>query len=184
MAVRDREIRRARPGWEHDAVVPEERLRVSRPRCGNRCRADAILENEVPSDDPCDRFAKRRVRVGIRAPRDRYHRREFRVAERDEHTCEAGQKKRPDDARTGNGGSGADRRKNAAEHRAEADANEAGPSEHAPECGAARRPFAIVRLACEESADQRVQAILVGGAGSCESSMTRGRRSSSARSRA
>ena len=77
------EDRRADPGLRQvDAErVVEEGDHVARPADADRGRRDQVLEDEIPPDDPGDELAHRRVRVGVRAPRDGDHRRHLRVAE-------------------------------------------------------------------------------------------------------
>ena len=65
-----------------------------RPAHGHGRRAEHVLEHQVPADDPGDEFAERRIGVGVRAARDRDHRRELRVAQASEQARENGEDER------------------------------------------------------------------------------------------
>ena len=130
------DVRRLRPRRKDDADVREHVLKVVGERRGRGRERKAVLEDQIPADHPRDEFAERRVRVRIRAARDRDHGGKLRVAERDaeaheprEHVCD-------DDARAGSVRARADRREDAAEHRPQTDRGERRPSQDA----AQRRP--------------------------------------------
>jgi hypothetical protein len=53
-------------------------------------RRDRVLEDEVPSDDPCEQLAEGRVRVRVGAAGDRHHGRELGIAEPGERAREPG----------------------------------------------------------------------------------------------
>ena len=63
------------------AELFQERDEVSRPADRHRRRAEEILEDEIPPDDPGDELTHRGVAVRVRAASDRNHRGEFGVAE-------------------------------------------------------------------------------------------------------
>src|SRR5438876_6995697 len=72
--------------WRHfKAEQRRELLKVRRPPFGDCGRADGVLEDQVPADDPRKQLTKSCVRVGIGRARDRYHRRELRVTKRREY---------------------------------------------------------------------------------------------------
>ena len=156
-AVRNGEMRDARVLGKHEAVVAQKRLDVARPRRRDRRHADSVFEDEVPPDDPGHELAERRICIGIRAAGNRHHRCEFRITERHEHACEPGKQKRHDDAWTRDRRAHADRREDAAEHRAQAHAHEARQSEHALERGTTRAASAFDRLAREKPYGESVQ---------------------------
>ena len=172
-AVDDREMCDLCPFRQHDLVVREERLRVARPRRSDRRHADAVLEDQVPTDDPRHGLTERRVRIRVGATRDRHHRRELRVAERHEDARETRQQERHDHARARRDGPRADRREDAAQHRAEPHADEARPPEDASERRSPGGPRAVVGLSREQSRGERRQL-----AGSAAKSRTRGRKAS------
>ena len=68
-------------GRERDAEVAQQAHEVARPADRDGRRAERVLEDQVPADDPGDELARRRVGVGVGAARDRDHRRELGVAE-------------------------------------------------------------------------------------------------------
>jgi hypothetical protein len=69
-------------------------LEVVAPRDGDRHVAHRVLEDQVPPDDPRDQLAERGVRVRIRAPRLRNHRRQLGVAQAGEHAGQTEQHER------------------------------------------------------------------------------------------
>ena len=93
-ARRTRRARRAATAGQRHAERADEALHVARPRRGGRRDADPVFEDQIPADDPGDELAQRRIRVGIRAARDRHHRREFRITQRDEDAGQPGQRER------------------------------------------------------------------------------------------
>ena len=96
--------RRAIAGGEpirHRHPAVQQRLEVVAPRDRDRDVADGILEDQVPPDDPRHELAERRVRVRVRAPRLRDHRRELGVAEPSEAARGAQQEERQHERRTG-----------------------------------------------------------------------------------
>src|SRR5262245_38622705 len=64
-----------------ETEVTEYPIEVLAPCDGNRGGPDGVLEDQIPPDDPRNELAHRRVGIGVRAARDRNHRRELRVAE-------------------------------------------------------------------------------------------------------
>ena len=93
------------PGSQPDRQIDPESLqqRVEVVAPGNRDGdvAHGVFEDQVPADDPCDQLAKRRIRIGISAPRLRNHRRELGVAETGERARAAQQEKREHQRRAG-----------------------------------------------------------------------------------
>ena len=67
-----------RPRRKDDADVGEHVLKVIGERRRGRREREAVLEDQVPADDPRDELAERRVGVGVRAARHRNHRRRTR----------------------------------------------------------------------------------------------------------
>ena len=104
-----RDVRDTGPGRERQAEITAEALHVARPGCGGRAHADAVFEDQVPTDDPSHEFTERRVRVRIGAACHGHHRRQFRIAKRNEYAGQAGQRERGDDTRAGHVHAGADR---------------------------------------------------------------------------
>ena len=64
-------------------------------------RAERVLEDQVPADDPGDELAERRVSVGVGGACDRHARGELGIAERGEHARQARQDHGDDDCGTG-----------------------------------------------------------------------------------
>ena len=83
--------RRVRPLVRYSPAEPIQHAVGVRTPCDRHgCRTDCIFEDQVPSDDPSDKFTHRRVRIGVGATSDRNHGREFGIAESREcaaHTC-------------------------------------------------------------------------------------------------
>src|SRR5688572_26011153 len=90
--------------------IPSEKLEdlveVLAPRDGDGRGAYRVLEHEVPSDDPGDELAHRRVRVRIGTACDGNHRREFGVAQAGKRASDAGDDEPERDRRTGPVGDG------------------------------------------------------------------------------
>ena len=94
--------RRLRPaGGDGDAGSLQEVDEVPRPTDGDRRGAKHVLEDEVPTDEPGNELAERRIRIGVCAPRDRDHGRELRVAESCEQTAKPGEHERQGHGRAG-----------------------------------------------------------------------------------
>ena len=70
-----------------EADVVHQAAEIARPADGHRRRAERILENQVPADDPREDLADRRVGVGVGAAGDRHHRGELGVAEAGERAA-------------------------------------------------------------------------------------------------
>ena len=83
--------------WQIDADTMEEGTEVPRPPDSNCRRAEEILEHEIPSNDPRDELAERRVAIGVRASGNWNHRRELRVAQTGEEAAGSGEDERVDD---------------------------------------------------------------------------------------
>ena len=82
-----------------NAELVHERGEVAGPADRDRRRAEQVLENQVPADDPGDELAQRRVAVRVRAAGDRNHRRELRVAEPANRQPKPGEDEREHDGR-------------------------------------------------------------------------------------
>ena len=70
------------------------RFGITRESDRHRDIADHIFENQVPADDPGKNFAQRRIGIGIRAARNRNHRRQFGIAQSGKAARNRHQKKR------------------------------------------------------------------------------------------
>ena len=64
-------------------------------------RAEGVLEDEIPADDPRDELAERRVPVSVRGAGDRHRGRELRVAQAGKGARESREQHRQHDRRTG-----------------------------------------------------------------------------------
>ncbi len=64
----------------------------AKPNCHSHV-ADRIFQNQVPANDPRDQFAQSRVRIRIRAARNRDHRRQFGIAQSGKTAGDRHQKK-------------------------------------------------------------------------------------------
>src|SRR6185369_841656 len=82
---------------ETDAESFEQCVEVIAPRDRDGDVPNGILEDQIPSDDPRDEFAKRRVGIGVRTACLRDHRRKFRVAEGGKRARGPEQDKRKDE---------------------------------------------------------------------------------------
>ena len=91
----------------------EERVEVAAPADRDRGDRDAVLQDQVPADDPGDDLAERGVGVGVRAAGHRDRRRQLGVRQRGEHAGDRGQHERQDDRRTGDAGALADHHEDA-----------------------------------------------------------------------
>ena len=85
---------------------------MAAPSHSHRGRAEGIFQNQIPADDPRDQFAQRRVRVRIRAARDRNHRSKLGVTQPRKSAGNA-----REDERDHNRGSGKLRRGLARDHK-------------------------------------------------------------------
>src|SRR5215471_6597707 len=74
-------------------------LEMRRPAMRDHARGDGVLEDKIPSDDPRKELAERGVRICVRRPGHRRHRRELRVAERREHARKPRDDERQDQCR-------------------------------------------------------------------------------------
>ena len=74
---------------------------VAGPRGADRHRAERVLEDQVPADDPGDELAHRRVAVGVGRAGDRDHRRHLRVAHAGQRAEHAADHEAVHDARAG-----------------------------------------------------------------------------------
>ena len=89
--------------------VLDERAHVARPAHADRGRADQVLEDEVPADDPRDELAHGGVGVGVGATGDRDHGGHFGVAQAREGRRDGGDGERKGDGGPGVGRGGAAR---------------------------------------------------------------------------
>ena len=60
--------------------IPWKKPAVSAPTDGNGTGAEGIFEKQVPTDDPGNDFAQRRICIRVGAARNRNHRSELGVA--------------------------------------------------------------------------------------------------------
>ena len=103
--VNDRAGRRRERRREVDAdEVVQETREVAAPADRDRRRAERVLEDQVPADDPGEELAERRVAVGVGRAGNRHGRRELRVAEAGERRRDAREDHREHDGRAGVGG--------------------------------------------------------------------------------
>ena len=79
-------------------AASEERVEVAAPADGDRRDRYAVLEDEVPADDPGDDLAERRVRVGVRTARHRDRRGQLRIGQGGERARHGGEDEGQDDA--------------------------------------------------------------------------------------
>ena len=93
------------PAMASGSETPKQRvqqlLQVAAPAHGDRRDRHAVLEDQVPADDPRDELAERRVGVGVGRARDRDRRGQLGVAQRAEDAGDAGQREAEDDRRAG-----------------------------------------------------------------------------------
>ena len=154
-----RAIAGGEPVGERDAAA-EQRLEIVAPRDRDGHVADGVLEDQVPADDPGDDLAQRRIRIGVRAPGLRDHRRQFGVAEPGKRARRAGEHEREHQRGAGAGPHHMARRVDLARRRRSDRAEDAGADhradgEHDQVAGAERPEQAAValrrdRLALEE----------------------------------
>ena len=81
--------------------VAQQRVQVAAPAHGHDRDREAVLEDQVPADDPGHELAERGVGVRVGAAGDRDHRRQLGVGEGREHAGDAGEGEREDDRRPG-----------------------------------------------------------------------------------
>ena len=157
----------------------EQLVEVAAPADRDGRDRHAVLEDQVPADDPGDQLAHRRVGVGVGAARDRDRRRHLGVGQRGERAGHAGEDEREDDRRPGVADRLAQDDEDAgADDRAEAERGEVEQADRALE-----RVVAVLRVG-DEGVDglggERAAARRGGGGhadGSCGGVMTRtGRR--------
>jgi hypothetical protein len=79
----------------------EEADHVAGPTDGHGRRAQGVLQDKVPTDDPGEDLAQGRIGVGVSASRDRDERGELGIAQTGEGAGQAGQHERERDRRTG-----------------------------------------------------------------------------------
>ena len=100
-------VRRSVVGGEPRRQVQPEMLnelaKVVPPRDRDGDVADRVLEDQIPADDPGDELAERRVRVRVRDPGLRNHRRELGVAQPGEAAGDRREQEREDERRSGAG---------------------------------------------------------------------------------
>ena len=74
---------------------------VVAPSRGHRARAHGVLQGQVPTDDPGEKFAEGSVGVGVGAARQRNHGGELRVAQAGKGAAQPGEHERQHEARSG-----------------------------------------------------------------------------------
>ncbi len=74
--------------WKVETEVLEEAHHVRAPSGGDGRRAEGVLQDQIPADDPGEDLAERRVAVGIGGARDGDEGRELGVAQPGESTSE------------------------------------------------------------------------------------------------
>ena len=79
---------------------PSTRLTYSLHAIGHGRRGDGVFENQIPTDDPRDQLAHRRVRVRVGAAGDGNHRRELGVTQAGERAADSGDDERQHHRRT------------------------------------------------------------------------------------
>ncbi len=117
------------------ANLLHESREVSGPSHGDGGGAEEILEDQVPADDPGNKFTERRIAVRIGAPGDRDHAREFGVAQAREKASESGYNEGEDDCRSGvrRGRPSRQHENSGADDRADAQRGEVQRAERAPQ---------------------------------------------------
>src|SRR5215208_5379252 len=73
------------------AELMQQRDETAGPADRDRRRAERVLEDQVPADDPGDELAERRVGVGIGGTGDRHGGGKFGIAQRGQHAGQSGQ---------------------------------------------------------------------------------------------
>ena len=77
----ERPARGRKFGRNVNTYVAQKRNDVARPSNRHGDRTEGIFQNQIPSDDPREKFPERGVAIGVRAAGHRYQRRELAVAE-------------------------------------------------------------------------------------------------------
>ncbi len=70
--------------------VLQDEVKIARPSDADRRCAQRVFQYQAPADDPCQELAHRRIRVRVRAARDRNLARDLGVAERGQRAYDAG----------------------------------------------------------------------------------------------
>src|ERR1700752_1674459 len=84
--------------WRNrDTELTEQRYEVAGPTDTDGRRAGGVFEHPVPADDPGDELTHGRVRIGVRAARDRNRGRHLRVAQSRERAGDANERHRDRD---------------------------------------------------------------------------------------
>jgi hypothetical protein len=83
--------------WYSHAEPLKHAIGVFAPGDGDRRRGYGILKDQIPSNDPCDQFAHRGVRISVGAPRERDHGGKLRITEPCKRAAQAGDDEREDD---------------------------------------------------------------------------------------
>ena len=92
--------RRERPlGRQVDAEIVQEGGYIFGPAHRDGAGTHGIFENEVPADNPADKLAERRIRVGVGAAGGRDHACEFGIAHAREAAANRSNHKADDDGR-------------------------------------------------------------------------------------
>ena len=88
------------------AKIAQKTRNIAGPADCDRCRAEGIFEDQVPTDDPGDEFTHRRIGISIGAAGNRHGRSHLGIAEAREGADEPGEDKREAHSRPGMGGGG------------------------------------------------------------------------------
>ena len=112
------------------------------PSHGHGRGAEEVFENQIPANDPGDELAQGGIRIRVRAPRDRDHRRELGVAQPREQTGEPGRDEGQHDggARIGGGGLPSQHEDTGADDGPDAEHDQVRGGEHAVQPFLARFP--------------------------------------------
>ena len=89
------------PVGQGQAVGPEQVLEVEGPARGHGGGAHAVLQDQVPADDPGGQLPKNAVGVGVGAARLGHHGGQFGIAQGRQGAGRPGQEEGEDDARAG-----------------------------------------------------------------------------------
>ena len=101
--ARCRAIVRGHPIGDADAESGDQRLEIIAPTDGDGNVTNGVFDDQIPTNDPGNQLAERRIGIGVRAAGNRDHRCEFRIAQCGKSACNGGEYKRQDQTWTGSG---------------------------------------------------------------------------------